>query len=207
MKSAGSEARIQEVMTRENLVTAPAETTLEEVIGLPNARVEKLLLVDQSGHLAGPSPARATSRRCAPVPMARMNGDSGLPRRWASINTNGLRHWSGRSGCADRRHRTRPRNVLDTVREVKSNFDIEVIAGNVGIADGQGRSMLVPMPSKWALGLGPSAPPEWSRALASPNHVFGGRPVAEPAGVPVIADGVFVNPVTSAKRLPPGPAA
>ena len=27
-------------------------------------------------------------------------------------------------------------NVLDTVREVKSNFDIEVIAGNVGTADG-----------------------------------------------------------------------
>ena len=52
--ASGSEARIQEVMTRENLVTAPAETTLEEAEALlNNARVEKLLLVDQSGHLAG----------------------------------------------------------------------------------------------------------------------------------------------------------
>src|SRR5437763_1933867 len=46
--------RIDEVMTRENLVTAPAQTTLEEAERiLTKNKVEKLLLVDPDFHLKG----------------------------------------------------------------------------------------------------------------------------------------------------------
>src|SRR5688500_10928132 len=45
---------IGEVMTKENLVTAPEETTLDEAERiLFKAKVEKLLLVDKAGRLAG----------------------------------------------------------------------------------------------------------------------------------------------------------
>src|SRR6187401_3478570 len=46
--------RIGEVMTKENLITAPEETTLDEAERiLYQAKVEKPLLVDHDGHLAG----------------------------------------------------------------------------------------------------------------------------------------------------------
>src|SRR4029078_1545926 len=46
--------KIGDVMTRENLVTAPEETTLEEAERiLYEAKVEKLLLTDNQGNLAG----------------------------------------------------------------------------------------------------------------------------------------------------------
>src|SRR6185503_7534037 len=46
--------KVGDVMTRDNLVTAPPDTTLEAAEGILNrARVEKLLLVDRDGKLVG----------------------------------------------------------------------------------------------------------------------------------------------------------
>src|SRR5205823_1741336 len=46
--------RIGDVMTKEGLITAPAETTLDEAERiLFKSKVEKLLLVDKDGRLAG----------------------------------------------------------------------------------------------------------------------------------------------------------
>ena len=138
--ASGSEARIQEVMTRENLVTAPAETTLEEAEALlNNARVEKLLLVDQSGHLAGLITMRDIEK-VRSHPMA-CRDERGRLRVGAAVGVHQYERVAALVEAevdvliVDTAH-GHSRNVLDTVREVKSSFDIEVIAGNVGTADG-----------------------------------------------------------------------
>ena len=92
----GQRSSNPKVMTRENLVTAPAETTLEEAEALlNNARVEKLLLVNQSGHLAGLITMRDIEKvRLHPMACRDERGRLRVGARWASTNTNGLRHWS-----------------------------------------------------------------------------------------------------------------
>jgi len=48
------EVKISEVMTKENLITGPADTTLEQAKGiLHKHKIEKLLLVNGAGELAG----------------------------------------------------------------------------------------------------------------------------------------------------------
>jgi IMP dehydrogenase len=57
-------------MTKENLVTAREDTTLDDAERiLYQAKVEKLLLVDQENRLAGPD-HDARHRQAAPVPNA-----------------------------------------------------------------------------------------------------------------------------------------
>ena len=61
--------RIGEVMTKENLVTAPEETTLEEAERiLYKTKVEKLLLVDKREPPGGPDHDAATSTSCTSTP-------------------------------------------------------------------------------------------------------------------------------------------
>ena len=124
----------------ENLVTAPAETTLEEAEALlNNARVEKLLLVDQSGHLAGLITMRDIEK-VRSHPMA-CRDERGRLRVGAAVGVHQYERVAALVEAevdvliVDTAH-GHSQNVLDTVREVKSNFDIEVIAGNVGTADG-----------------------------------------------------------------------
>ena len=76
--------RIGDVMTQENLVTAPENTTLEEAERiLYKAKVEKLLLVDQENRLAGLITMRDIDKlhqfpnacKDKPRPPARRGGD------------------------------------------------------------------------------------------------------------------------------------
>ena len=194
--ASGSEARIQEVMTRENLVTAPAETTLEEAEALlNNARVEKLLLVDPSGHLAGLITMRDIEK-VRSHPMA-CRDDRGRLRVGAAVGVHQYERVAALVEAevdvliVDTAH-GHSRNVLETVKEVKSKFDIEVIAGNVGTADGA-KALIDAGADAVKVGIGPGS-------ICTTRVVTGvGVPqltavseavsVAEPAGVPVIADG------------------
>ncbi len=68
MKFLHGEERIENVMTKTNLVTAPPETSLDEAAEILNrAKVEKLLLVDKHGQ-AGRPDHDARHRQDAPVP-------------------------------------------------------------------------------------------------------------------------------------------
>ena len=194
--ASGSEARIQEVMTRENLVTAPAETTLEEAEALlNNARVEKLLLVNPSGHLAGLITMRDIEK-VRSHPMA-CRDDRGRLRVGAAVGVHQYERVAALVEAevdvliVDTAH-GHSQNVLETVREVKSKFDIEVIAGNVGTADGA-KALIDAGADAVKVGIGPGS-------ICTTRVVTGvGVPqltavseavsVAEPAGVPVIADG------------------
>lgn len=135
-----AETRVQDVMTKDKLVTAPADTTpaLAEAI-LNRGRVEKLLLIDNDGRLAGLitmrdidnftkhsqacRDARGRLRVGAAVGIMQLDRVERLVAAEVDVIVVDTAH--GHS-----------LNVMRTVSEIKKRFQIEVIAGNVGTADG-----------------------------------------------------------------------
>jgi len=134
------ETRISEVMTKDNLVTAHAETNLKEAQRiLRENKVEKLLLVDDNYQLKGLITIKDI--------------DKNLQFPWASKDPRGrLRVGAAvgvfdydRIGCliekgadvltVDSAH-GHTRNVIETVREIKRRWDIDVIAGNIATTQG-----------------------------------------------------------------------
>ncbi len=83
-------------------------------------------------------------------------------------------------------------NVLDTVREIKKNWNIQVIAGNIATADGA-RDLIEAGVDGVKVGIGPGAicTTRIISGVGVPQitAVLNALSVAEPAGVPVIADG------------------
>jgi len=129
---------IREVMTSENLVTANANTTLAQAEGILNQlKVEKLLLVDDSGCLSGLITMRDIERQ-SQFPNACVD-NRGRLRVGAAVGPNQMDRVEalidaevdvlvvdtahGHSGA-----------VIDAVKEIKARFDIGVIAGNIATA-------------------------------------------------------------------------
>lgn len=85
------ERRLREVMTRDHLITAAPDTTLDDAERiLKAAKVEKLLLVDKAGKLAGLITMRDIDARASIPTVARTNaGVCGWGRRWASTTQSG----------------------------------------------------------------------------------------------------------------------
>ena len=134
------EARIEEVMTKGNLVTAPPETDLRQAqqILLEN-KVEKLLLVDDRFRLRGLITIKDVDKNRR-YPRA-CKDDRGRLRVGAAV---GVRDYERadeliRRGAdvlvVDSAH-GHSKNVTETVRELKARYDIEIIAGNVATEAG-----------------------------------------------------------------------
>lgn len=134
------DTRIEDVMTKENLVTASADTDLAEAqrILLEN-KVEKLLLVDEEYQLRGLITIKDIDKN---LRFPRASKDSrGSLRVGAAV---GVLDYE-RAGCllakgvdvlvVDSAH-GHSKNVLDTVSEIKRRWDIDVIAGNVATYEG-----------------------------------------------------------------------
>ncbi len=140
MKFLASDRPIREVMTATNLVTAAPDTTLEDAEKVLNEhKVEKLLLVDSEGRLAGLITMRDIDMlrqfpRSCKDPRGRL-------RVGAAVGV----HDYERVGMliaadvdvivVDTAH-GHSDNVVRTVEKVKSDHEIDVIAGNVATADG-----------------------------------------------------------------------
>jgi IMP dehydrogenase/GMP reductase len=131
---------IAEVMTRTNLVTAPEHTTLEaaERILMEN-KVEKLLLVDDKYKLKGLITIKDIDK-LARFPNA-CKDQRGRLRVGAAVGVFDFERAASliQAGVdvlvVDSAH-GHSQNVLETVTEIKRQFDIEVIAGNVATAEG-----------------------------------------------------------------------
>jgi IMP dehydrogenase len=131
---------IAEVMTRTNLVTAPEHTTLEaaERILMEN-KVEKLLLVDDNYKLKGLITIKDIDK-LARFPNA-CKDQRGRLRVGAAVGVYDFERAESliQAGVdvlvVDSAH-GHSHNVLETVIEIKRQFDIEVIAGNVATAEG-----------------------------------------------------------------------
>ena len=130
--------RIGDVMTHENLVTAPETTTLDEAERiLYHAKVEKLLLVDKDSRLAGLITMRdidklhqfpnACKDKRGRLRVGAATGVKDFARIEALIKAD------VDVIVVDTAH-GHSKNVLDTVREIKRNYKIDVIAGNIATA-------------------------------------------------------------------------
>jgi IMP dehydrogenase len=188
--------KIGDVMTRENLVTAPDTTPLDEAERiLYKSKVEKLLLVDRDNRLAGLITMRDIDKMHQ-FPNA-CKDKRGRLRVGAATGVKDFKRVEALIGAdvdvvvVDTAH-GHSRNVVDTVREIKRNWDIQVIAGNVATADGA-RDLIEAGVDGVKVGIGPGA-------ICTTRIISGvGVPqvtailqavgVAEAAGVPVIADG------------------
>jgi IMP dehydrogenase len=127
------------VMTKHNLVTAPAGTTLEQAERILNKnKVEKLLLTDPAGNLAGIITMRDIDRLHT-YPAACMDARGRL-RCGAAVGVDQYERAEALVAAdadvlvVDTSH-GHSENVLRTVRTLKKRFDIEVIAGNIATAD------------------------------------------------------------------------
>lgn len=188
--------RIGEVMTRENLVTATGNVTLEEAEKiLMGKKVEKLLLVDENFTLTGLITIKDIDmmRR---FPKACKDGQGRL-RVGAAVGVHDFERVESLIAkgvdvlVVDSAH-GHSANVIETVREIKKRWDIDVVAGNVATAEGC-RSLIDAGTDAVKVGIGPGSicttriisgvgVPQ----ITAVNHAAS---AAEDAGIPVIADG------------------
>ena len=197
LKFQDNDARqIGEVMTRENLVTAPDNTTLDEAERiLYKSKVEKLLLVDRENRLSGLITMRdidkmhqfpnACKDRRGRLRVGAATGVKDFARVEALIRAD------VDVVVVDTAH-GHSRNVIDTVREIKKNWDIQVIAGNIATAEGA-KDLIDAGVDGVKVGIGPGAicTTRIISGVGVPQvtALFQAVSVAEAAGVPVIADG------------------
>jgi IMP dehydrogenase len=137
---ASKDTPISEVMTKENLVTAPEDTTLEKAqrILLEN-KVEKLLLVDEQYQLKGLITIKDIDKN---LRFPRASKDSrGRLRVGAAVGVKDFERAEALIAngvdvlCVDSAH-GHSLNVVETVRAIKQRWSIDVIAGNVATEEG-----------------------------------------------------------------------
>lgn len=134
------ESPVSEVMTRDPLVTAAPNTTLEEARDiLRNNKVEKLLLVDASGRLQGLITIKDIDK-LERYPSASRDGRGRL-KVAAAVGVDDQERAEALITAevdvlvVDTAH-GHSRNVLEAVRTLKQVSDIDVVAGNVATAEG-----------------------------------------------------------------------
>jgi IMP dehydrogenase len=135
------EMRVEQVMTKENLVTAHEHTSLKEAERiLRENKVEKLLLVDDQYSLRGLITIKDIDKN---LRFPRANKDSrGRLRVGAAVGAGDFPRAARLIECGvdvlvvDSAH-GHSRNILETVREIKRQWPaIDVIAGNVATYEG-----------------------------------------------------------------------
>ncbi len=188
--------RVGDAMTCDPLITAPPDTTPEiaESI-LTKARVEKLLLVDEKGHLAGLITMRDIDNiRTHP---AACRDSRGRLRVGAAVGVHQMDRVQQLIDAevdvivVDTAH-GHSENVIRTVQAIREQFEIDIIAGNIA-TEKAARDLIEVGADAVKVGIGPGS-------ICTTRVVTGvGVPqisaianacrAAEGKGIPVIADG------------------
>lgn len=188
--------KISEVMTKENLVTAAENTTLvtaERI--LTEKKVEKLLLVDDEYRLKGLITIKDIDK-ILNFPHA-CKDERGRLRVGAAVGVLDYERADSliKAGVdvlvVDSAH-GHSRNVIETVRELKKRYTIDIIAGNVATEVGA-KALVDAGADAVKVGIGPGSicttrivsgvgVPQLSAISAACRGVKG-------AGVPIVADG------------------
>lgn len=191
--------KIKEVMTSENLVTAPEGTTLEEAKQiLTKAKIEKLPIVDKDFNLKGlitikdiekaikyPNSAKDSVGRLLVGAAVGATADvldrlAALVEAQVDVVVIDTAHG----------HST---HVIDTVRKIKNAYpDLQLIAGNVATGDAT-RALIEAGADCIKVGIGPGSICT-TRVVAGigvpqVTAIFDCAEAAKPYGVPIIADG------------------
>ncbi|MDR3639551.1 MAG: IMP dehydrogenase [Isosphaeraceae bacterium] len=152
--------RIEEVMTKDNLVTAPANTTLEAADRiLTKNKVEKLLLVDDEYRLKGLITIKDIDKLHR-YPHA-CKDTRGRLRVGAAVGVHDYERIRSLLDAdvdvlvVDSAH-GHSQNVVETVRRIKQEYSIEVVAGNVATADGT-RALIEAGADAVKVGIGPGS--------------------------------------------------
>jgi IMP dehydrogenase len=190
---------VSEIMTPQPLVTVPVGTTLDEAkVKLQKHRIEKLLVVDDNGHLKGLITVKDI-QKAINFPLAAKD-ELGRLRCAAAIGATG--DFLERAAAlvdarvdaivVDTAHGHSSR-VINAIKKIKSQFPtIEVVAGNVATAEGT-QMLIMAGVDAVKIGIGPGS-------ICTTRVVTGaGVPqitaivecveAARGTGVPVIADG------------------
>ena len=191
-----SDLQISEVMTKGDLVTATGTVTLEEAEKILTAKkVEKLLLVDENYTLTGLITIKDIDMM-KHFPYA-CKDRQGRLRVGAAVGVLDYQRAESLIGkdvdvlVVDSAH-GHSSNVLETVREIKRRWDIDIVAGNVATQDGC-RDLIEAGADAVKVGIGPGS-------ICTTRVVSGvGVPqvtaiyecvkASEGSGVPIIADG------------------
>ncbi len=187
---------INQVMTKENLVTATGNVTLEQAEQiLTEKKVEKLLLIDDEYKLTGLITIKDIDMMKR-YPQACKDA-LGRLRVGAAIGVYDLdraEHLIARGVdvlIVDSAH-GHSANVIDTVRQLKSRFDIDVIAGNVATEEGA-RDLVAAGADAIKVGIGPGSicTTRVISGVGVPQitAIYNATKAAAAAGVPTIADG------------------
>ena len=185
-------------MTRENLVTAVGNVTLEQAEKiLTEKRVEKLLLIDEERKLTGLITIRDIDM-LKQYPNA-CKDSQGRLRTGAAIGVGDLERAEQLINqdvdllVVDSAH-GHSKNVIDTVKAIKQqkNWDIDVIAGNVATGDAA-KDLIEAGADAIKVGIGPGSicTTRVISGVGVPqiSAILGAVKVAEPRNIPVIADG------------------
>jgi IMP dehydrogenase len=187
---------INVVMTKTNLVTGPANTTLEEAKEiLQERKVEKLLLTNGKGELAGLITMRDIDR-VQQYPRAARD-QRGRLRVGAAVSVHDYERVEALIAAdvdvitVDTAH-GHSQNVVDTVRKIKKDYQIDVIAGNIATADAA-RELIDAGADAVKVGIGPGAicTTRIISGVGVPqiSAIMDCAEVANKQGIPVIADG------------------
>ncbi|MEL6431316.1 MAG: IMP dehydrogenase [Planctomycetota bacterium] len=187
---------VKEVMTAKDLVTAPPGTSLDEARGLLHEhKVEKLIIVDSSGDLAGLI-TRKDLDMLAAYPNA-ASDERGRLRVGAALGVHDFERAEALAEVGvdvvvvDTAH-GHTTNVMATVTELKKRLDVDVVAGNVATA-AAGRALVEAGVDAVKVGIGPGSicttrvvagigVPQFTAVQSVAKELEG-------TGVPVIADG------------------
>lgn len=190
------ELPVSEVMTKENLVTATGEVSLEEAEKILTAKkVEKLLLVDENYILTGLITIKD-------IDMMKRFPDAckdrqGRLRVGAAV---GVQDYSRAESLiakdvdvlvVDSAH-GHSANVIETVREIKRRWDIDVVAGNVATREGC-RDLIAAGADAVKVGIGPGSicTTRVVSGVGVPQvtAIYEAAQAAKDSGIPIISDG------------------
>jgi IMP dehydrogenase len=204
---------VSKVMTNGNLVTAPVGTTLEEAeVILQKHRIEKLPVVDKNGKLKGlitfkdiqkkkrhPYACKDKHGRLRVGAAVGVTSDT-LDRVAALIE-------AGADVIIIDTAHGHSKGVLEMVKRVKSKFQVELIAGNVGTGDAV-KDLIKAGADAVKVGVGPGSICT-TRVIAGVGvpqvtAILECAKVAQRSNVPIIADGGIKQTGDIAKAIAAG---
>ncbi|MCJ7674624.1 MAG: IMP dehydrogenase [Sedimentisphaerales bacterium] len=205
------DVKIDTVMTKTNLVTVPANIKLEQAKEiLQKHRIEKLLLVNKKGELAGLITMRDIDR-VQQYPRAARD-ERGRLRVGAAVSVHDYERIDALIEAdvdiivVDTAH-GHSQNVIDTVKTIKKRHEIDVVAGNIATAEAA-KDLIAAGADAVKVGIGPGAICTTriisGAGVPQVSAIMSCAKAADKYDIPVIADGGITHSGDITKAIAAG---